>query len=264
MAHSTQPPAGVEARARLVVVAERLEGSRGWLALGLGQGAILLSGMLAVYEAGGRLDLAAVFGTFSFLLTGVLLGYRSRQTDLVEAVAGGVTLAFGLAITVVWVLGHTVGTGGLLAIVAGGALFAALGGALGLELRGATEEHVIGDGCPSWPWIVVGTALGIVLNIFGALVLDAIAAPSGSLLAGSFATSFLVGGAFVGYHSPGRTLWDPATTGLLVLGFEWLMLLAVFGVWFPLPAVVAGAVVGFALVLAGGWMGIQLRRHRAA
>lgn len=264
MGSSPDPVAGSQSPARLVVVTERLHAARGWLTLGLVQGALLLSGMLAVYEAGDRLDLAAVFGAFSFVLTGVLLGYRSREPDLFEAVAAGGVLALGLCVVVVQVLGHAVGATGLLAILAAGVVFATLGGELGLQLRRQTKEHPVGDGSPSWQWIVVGAVLGVVLNIFGVLVLDAVASPSGVSMAISLAGSFLVGGAFVGYHSPGGTLWDPAITGLLVLAFEWMMLLAVFGVWFPVPAVLAGAVVGFVFVLAGGWIGIQVRRHRSS
>lgn len=262
MGSTPDPVAGSRSQARLAVVAERLHAARGWLALGLVQGAVLLSGMLAVHEAGERLGLAAVFGAFSFLLTGILLGYRSRHGDLFESVATGLVLALGLAVVVVRVLGHAIGPLGLLGIVVGGVVFTVCGGALGLRLRTATTEHEVGDGQPSWPWIVAGTVLGVVLNIFGALVLDAVASPSQLLLAGSFATSFLVGGAFVGYHSPGRTLWDPAVTGVLVLGAEWLMLLAVFGVWFPVIAVVVGAFAGFTLVLGGGWIGLEGRRLR--
>jgi len=264
MGSRPDPVAESRNQARLVLAAERLHAARGWLTVGLTQGALLLSAVLAVYEAGARLDLAAVFGAFSFLLIGVLLGYRSRRADLFESLTAGIVLALGLGVVVIWVLGHAIGPVGLLAVVTGGVIFAASGGALGLRLRTTTVEHAHGDGRPSWPWIVVGAVLGIVLNIIGALVLDSVASPSQTVLATSFAASFLVGGAFVGYHSPGQTLWDPATTGLLVLGFEWLLLLAVFGVWFPLAAVLAGAGAGFALVLAGGWLGIQARRIWAA
>lgn len=238
-----------------------------WMAVGVVQGLILVLGLVPVWEFNGRADVVAVFGASAFLLTGALFGYRSRGT-LGETFVGGGLLVLLLVAILVGLLGYRVRPG-LLGTAAAAALALTMaGGLIGTGLRHAVLTREKGDRSVSWSWVAVGIVLGVMLNGSAVFVVSALAEAvglqwSGPLLAITFLGSFVVTGLFVGYHAPGHSPRDAVLVGVGVVGLEVALVLGVFRVPFPAAAVVGAALVGFVLLLAGGWAGDLAWQFRA-
>lgn len=237
-----------------------------WIPIGIVQGAVLLFGLVPVWEMNGRLDVVGVFGAFAFLLTGILLGYRSAQGTVIEASIGGVGLALVVA-AALEPLGHPLPLGVLLLGVVAAFFLTTAGGGVGNALQEAVRAREAGDTGISWIWVAVGTVIGVVLNGSAVFIVNAIFGLSGAGMALSFAASFLVTGLFVGYHAPGHTVKDPAVVAVAVVVFDAALVFWGFGVAFPLVGVLGAGVAGAFLILLGGWIGdvgYQLRHGTLA
>ena len=225
-----------------------------WIPIGMVQGAVLLFGLVPVWEMNQRLDVVGVFGAFAFLLTGILLGYRSAQGTVIEASIGGVGLALIVA-AALGPLGHPLPPGVLLLGVLAGFFLTAAGGGMGNALQAAVRARDAGDRSISWIWVTVGTVIGVVLNGSAGLIVNALFDLSGVGMALCFAASFLVTGVFVGYHAPGHTVKDSAVVAVSVVVFDAALLFWGFGVVFPFTGVLGAGVAGAFLILLGGWIG---------
>lgn len=238
-----------------------------WVAAGVAQGTILVLGLVPVWEFNGRTDVVAVFAVSAFLLTGALLGYRSRGT-LRETFVGGAVLLALLAGVLTLGLGYAIPPARLMAGVAGGYVLIVAGGIVGSFLRGAVLTRDRTDRSVSWPWVTVGVVLGVMLNGSAVFVVSALFEAagfhwSGSVLALTFLGSFVATGLFVGYHAPGHSPRDAFLVAAGVVLVEIVLVVGVFRVPFPGLAIVAAAAVGFLLLMVGGWLGDRAWQFRA-
>jgi len=226
-----------------------------WVAIGVAVGIVLLGTLVPfVRSESPRPDVAVLVGSLTFALMGILVGYNSPGETIREAaVAGALLLILSfLAIGIGFDLPLTAPLAGA-ALIAGLGL-SALGGWVGEVLQG-TLTHQPQAGHLEWPWILVGTVLGVLLTVYTVFVLEVVLrlSPTG-VLSGCLA-SFFVTGLFVGYFSPGFTILEPALAALLVV-FADLAVLAVGAsspfAWTTIAWATAAAGV---IALAGGYVG---------
>lgn len=237
-----------------------------WVGLGVAVGAVLLSTLVPIVEhEAPRPDVAILIGALTFVLTGILVGYQSPgrtepEAAIAGAILGGLTLLM-LRVAFDVSLSATRLGGGL---VLGSAL-AVVGGWVGEVLQGTLRTAGPTSGL-QWPWIVVGTVLGLMLNCYAVFVVHALFDLSSLGVLVSFLASFVVAGFFVGYFSPGITILEPAVAALLMVAGDMLLSVVGFRAPFPMVAVALGMVAGFVLALAGGYGGevFSHLRHRKA
>jgi hypothetical protein len=223
-------------------------------------GTLLVSVLVSIVEnEPPRPDVAILVGGLTFLLTGVLVGYKSPGRTIVEAtVAGGVvgvmtalvlTIGFGLEI------GAGVLATGWIAIL----ILTTIGGTIGEILQGTIQPDARDKVGLAWSWVAVGTALGVVMNAYSVFVVKALFEPPGLVLFASFCVSFVLAGIFVGYSSPGVTILEPAVAALLMVAIDAVLILTIFHAPFPMMLVVLGWVMGFGFALLGGIVGERMQ-----
>ena len=226
-----------------------------WVAAGVAIGVVLLGTLVPVVRhETPRPDVAILIGTLTVTLMGILVGFNSPGETIREAAIAGiflVVLSF-LAIGIGFELPVTapLAAGGLLA----GLALSALGGWVGEVLQGTLEHEGSGSGV-EWPWILVGTVLGIMLNVYTVFVLQMMMdlSPAGVLV--GFLVSFFVAAFFVGYFSPGVTILEPALAAVLVIAADMILIVMGFAPPVPMASVAIAAAAAFAIALAGGYSG---------
>jgi len=233
-----------------------------WVGAGVILGAVLVSLFIYLVDPGlERPAVSALMASLAFILTGILVGYRSRGETIREAAVVGLilmllisvvgTVVFGIrAPALVWLLSPFYA-----------AMMALVGGYAGEMLQGTmAEAHE--DKAIDWPWVfvsvVIGFSLSTYLVLIGRATIDL--TPSQSLVV--FALSFMLTGWFVGYFSPGVTMIEPAIAagGLVALHAGFIVL------WFevgpPLQTLLVAFTGGVLAALAGGWLGERMQRTR--
>lgn len=226
-----------------------------WIVIGLILGIILIGTLVPIVrDEVPRPDAAVVIGALTFMLTGILVGFRSPGKTLVEPGISGIGLAaltflalrFGFLVTVPF--------GWMVAGLIVGPALAVLGGWVGEVLQGTLAPDADAKKL-QWPWIWVGTALGVMLNFYAVFLPHAIFdLPSLGILL-TFLASFFVAAFFVAYFSPGVTILEPALAAFFMVSVDLALVLVGFNAPFPLLAVALAGMAGFAIGLAGGYAG---------
>lgn len=233
-----------------------------WVGTGVLLGSILVWTLVSVVEhEPPRPDVAVLIGGLTFVLTGVLLGYHSPGETVAEAaVAGGlVGLLAGFFLTVQ--MGYAIPLQQLVGGWTAAFLLSVIGGWVGEILQGTVHASEDTPTVVSWPWIVVGTVLGVVLNGYSIFVVRALLDPPGTVLLASFVGSFVLAGFFVGFLSPGVTILEPAFAALLIVGIDAALVLVIFRAPFPPLWLMLGGSVGFLFALFGGWLGERTQQR---
>ena len=109
-----------------------------------------------------------------------------------------------------------------------------------------------------WSWVFFGMVLGggLIASLVP-IMKDEIPRPDAAVLIG--ALTFVLTGILVGFQSPGKTLREPAISGVGLALLTYLDLRFVVLYTPPLPWLLAGLIAGPALSLIGGWVGEVLQ-----
>jgi hypothetical protein len=233
-----------------------------WVAGGVIMGAVLIGLFMFIVDP--ELQRPAVSGlivSLTFVLVGVLVGYRSRGETIREAATAGIILMLIVVLIaavligiparpLVWLLGPFFG-----------AMLALIGGYAGEMLQGTlSEAHE--DRAVDWPWVFVSVVIGFSLSTYLVFIGRALfdMSPSEGLVV--FGISFFVTGWIVGYFSPGVTMVEPAIAagGLVALHSAFIVL------WFevgpPAQTLLVALAGGMLAALAGGWLGERMQAAR--
>lgn len=202
-------------------------------------------------------------GLLSFIITGIIIGYKSPGYTLREPAVGG-----ALAIIITLALVHygfqyTPPVTQMVLAPVIGFFFALIGGWVGEELQGsatrAAEKKSIAG--LEWAWIITGAIIGFILSnvfVFGFFALFHFGV-SGILT--SLGLSFVCTGIIVGYKSPGVTIKEAAIAGVLGVILNFLLVYYGFGADdIPVAYMAIGLAGGFILSLIGGWLGEVMQK----
>lgn len=226
-----------------------------WVAVGIAVGVVLLGSLVPIVRSETpRPEVALLVGSLTFVLMGIMVGYNSPGETIREAAIAGVflvVLSF-LSIGIGFELPLTASMAGAGLIM--GLSLSALGGWVGEVLQG-TLVHAGMPGHLEWPWILVGTVLGIMLNVYTVFVLQVVLDLSPAGVLAGFLASFFVTAFFVGYFSPGFTILEPALAALLVIAADMVLIVAGFHSPFPMGTVALAAAVAVVIAFAGGYAG---------
>jgi len=205
-------------------------------------------------------------GLLSFVIMGIIIGYKSPGYTIKEPAIGGV-FAMILTLAVLhFVFDYTPPEGQMIAAPFIGFFLSLIGGWVGEELQGSqqrAEENKKIAGL-EWAWVITGTVIAFILNnifVYGLFALLKFGV-AGILI--SLGTSFIVAGIIVGYKSPGVTIKEAAIAGALgvILNF--------FFIYYGLGAITIldtefiaiGLSGGFILSFVGGWIGEEMQKRK--
>jgi len=227
----------------------------GWIAGGVLLGAGLIS--LFLFAIDPTLSEPAIAGLIvglAIILTGIVVGARSRGETIREAGAAGLVLVVVMAVLSIAVFRLSIPVFAWLMAPFFVPALAMLGGWAGELLQGTLEE-AYDDRAVDWPWVMVSIVIGFTLSSFAVLLGQRAfgLTTDQSLLA--FAGSFLVTGWLVGFFSPGMTMVEPAIAGGLMLVVDCGFVIMVFERLPGAQVVLTGFVGGMLLALLGGWLG---------
>lgn len=203
-------------------------------------------------------------GLLSFVIMGIIIGYKSPGYTLKEPAIGGV---FAMIITIAilhYVFDYTPPPGQMIAAPFIAFLLALLGGWVGEELQGSLEraaekKTIVGL---EWAWVITGTVIGFILNnifVYGLFALMRFGV-TGILI--SLGASFIVAGIIVGYKSPGVTIKEAALAGVLGVIINFLFIYYGFGTMFDMQYLLVGLAGAFVLSFVGGWIGEEMQRRK--
>lgn len=127
-----------------------------------------------------------------------------------------------------------------------------------------TPESGTDRGLLSWPWILVGITLGLLLSTYGVFVGRALSGLQPLQILITYCVSFLITGFFVGFLSPGVTLIEPALAGGGLVPIDAVLAAVGFDAPFPAAGIGIAVIVALVLALPGGWVGEVLQRSRVS
>ncbi|MGA7159968.1 MAG: hypothetical protein WBZ48_03135 [Bacteroidota bacterium] len=209
-------------------------------------------------------------GLLSFVIMGIIIGYKSPGYTIKEPAIGGVfTMILTLAI-LHYGFDYSASAEQMIVAPFLAFLLSLLGGWVGEELQGS-QQQTAGNksiGGLEWGWVIAGTVIAFVLNnifVYGLFALLRFGV-TGILV--SLGASFIVAGIIVGYKSPGVTIKEAALAGVFGVILNFLFIYYGLGAITILDTefIVIGLTGGFILSFVGGWIGeeMQKRKERAA
>lgn len=208
-----------------------------------------------------RPDVAILIGALTFLFTGILLGFKSPGTTILEGLAAGGILAVLTGVVLIVGLGFFIPLKMVVVGVVGGPVLTMAGAWVGEMLEGSLEETSRDPGL-AVRWIGVGILMGFMLSNYSVFVTRALFDVSELVILLCYCVSFVVTGAFVGYYSPGATLAEPCVAGAGVVFLEGVFLWTVMDTPFFVSIIAIGIVGAAVLALLGGMVGELLQGYR--
>jgi len=207
-------------------------------------------------------------GLLSFVIMGIVIGYKSPGYTIKEPAIGGV---FAMIITLGilhFVFDYNPPEGQMIAAPFLGFLLALLGGWVGEELQGSQQRAATGESVAGleWAWVIAGTVVAFILNnifVYGLFYLLRFGV-LGILI--SLGISFIVAGIIVGYKSPGVTIKEAALAGVLSVVLNFLFIYYGLGAITILDSeiIAIGLIGGFILSFVGGWIGEEMQKRKEA
>jgi hypothetical protein len=196
-----------------------------------------------------------------FLLTGIVVGYFSPGVTIREALYSGVicmAVMGALIASFDWEVGQHSSTVYLMLFLGG--MLAQVGGWIGEKLQGTlSDEEGKAPAVFHSKWVLVGTGLGVVLNILFVFIPAKIVNLNLMMMFITFSVSFVITGFIVGYKSPGVTLWEPAVAGLAAVVIDWLFIQFGLGLGVQWDKIAFGMIEGLLLALFGAWIGERIQ-----
>ena len=196
--------------------------------LGVCLGGLLLATLVPLPP---RPDVAILVGTLTFGLVGVLVGYKSPGATVAEASVAGVLLAALTFAEIRLIEGVEPSLVNMTVGFVTAAALSAIGGWAGEVLQGTYK--VDASQKLQWPWIGVGTLLGVMLSVYSVFVPWAFGDVGALGILLFFSASFFIVTFFVAYFSPGVTILEPALAAILIIVID--TGLALFGFSAPFP-----------------------------
>ena len=231
-----------------------------WVGIGVIVGVFIMGiSYIVVAPTFHSIAIQALVMLVGFVLTGTIVGYFSPGITIREAMYAGIILmiVMGALIAIFgWEEGEHRSIIFLLLLFGG--LLAQVGGWIGEKLQGTLEKEGAEEeatGGFQTKWVIVGTGLGLVLNILFAFLLAPALNIDLNKVFIAFSASFVITGFIVGYKSPGVTLKEPAVAGALAVLLEWLFVQFGLGLSVPASYTLFGIIEGFLLTLFGAWIG---------
>ncbi len=203
-------------------------------------------------------------GLLSFVIMGIIIGYKSPGYTLKEPAIAGV-FAMGITIAVLhYVFDYNPPEGQMIAAPFIAFVLALIGGWVGEELQGsherAAETKKVGGF--EWAWVITGTVVGFILNnifVYGLFALLRFGV-AGILI--SLGTSFIVAGIIVGYKSPGVTVKEAALAGVLGVIINFFFIYYGFGAMLDMQYLLISLAGAFILSFVGGWVGEEMQKRK--
>jgi hypothetical protein len=234
-----------------------------WVFIGVLVGVIIMSLSYAIVGATfHNTAIRALVILVGFILTGTIVGYYSPGVTIREAAFAGIFSMVIMAAMInlfEWEAGQQRMMIYLLLLL-GGAL-AQVGGWIGEKLQGSIEDKDAPVKRFEIKWVLVGTFLGLVLNVLFAFLLAPLFNINMNLIFIAFSISFVVTGFIVGYKSPGVTIKEPAVAGLIAVFLEWIFIQFALALPVPIAYLAFGLFEGFILTLVGAWLGEKLQSY---
>jgi hypothetical protein len=249
----------------------------GWVIAGTVVGVILATFLFYIMsETFHTYYIPTFIGLLSFVIMGIIIGYKSEGYTVREPAIGGLLAMIIIIILFHFLFDYNPPTGQMISAPIAGFLLALLGGWVGEELQGTAErvkqmskaQPLSGGelnqraGRLEWAWVIAGTVIGFILNnilVFGLFVLLAYGV-SGILI--SLGVSFVIAGYIVGYKSPGVTIIEAALAGVVGVILNFFSLYYGFGADdIPVMYMIIGLAGGFILSLLGGWLGEVVQKY---
>ncbi|HTR80456.1 MAG TPA: hypothetical protein VMM58_02420 [Bacteroidota bacterium] len=240
-----------------------------WIAIGTIIGVVLTTFLFQIMsDTFNSFYIPLFIGLLSFVIMGIIIGYKSPGYTLKEPAIGGV---FAVLITIGilhYVFDYNPPEGQMIAAPFMAFVLALIGGWVGEELQGsqqrAAENKTIAG--LEWAWVITGTVVGFILNnifVYGLFALMRFGV-AGILI--SLGASFIVAGIIVGYKSPGVTIKEAALAGVLGVILNFFFIYFGFGAMLDMEFLIIGLIGGFILSFVGGWIGeeMQKRKERTA
>ncbi len=238
-----------------------------WIGIGTVIGVVLTTFLFQIMsDTFNSFYIPLFIGLLSFVIMGIIIGYKSPGYTLKEPAIAGV-FAVILTIGVLhYVFDYNPPEGQMIAAPFIAFLLALLGGWVGEELQGsherAAETKKVGGF--EWAWVITGTVVGFILNnvfVYGLFALLRFGV-AGILI--SLGLSFIVAGVIVGYKSPGVTIKEAALAGVLGVIINFLFIYFGFGAMLDMQFLIIGLAGGFILSFVGGWVGEEMQKRKEA
>jgi hypothetical protein len=236
-----------------------------WIGIGTVVGVILTTFLFQIMsDTFNSFYIPLFIGLLSFVIMGIIIGYKSPGYTLKEPAIGG---AFAMLITIAilhYVFDYNPPTGQMIVAPFLAFVLALLGGWVGEELQGSSERAAETKkvGGFEWAWVITGTVIGFILNnifVYGLFALLRFGV-AGILI--SLGASFIVAGIIVGYKSPGVTIKEAALAGVLGVIINFLFIYYGFGAMLDMQFLIMGLVGGFILSFVGGWVGEEMQKRK--
>lgn len=234
----------------------------GWVIAGTIVGVVLATFLFYIMsETFHTYYIPTFIGLLSFVIMGIIIGYKSEGYTVREPAIGGLLAMIIILLLFHYLFDYNPPEGQMIAAPIAGFLLALLGGWVGEELQGTAERVKTQKlnqkiGGLEWAWVITGAVIGFILNnilVFGLFVLLAYGL-TGILT--SLGVSFVIAGYIVGYKSPGVTILEAALAGILGVVLNFFSLYFGFGADdIPVTYMIIGLAGGFVLSLFGGWLG---------
>lgn len=226
-----------------------------WTAIAVAVGVPLISTFTYVVAPEiPRPDVAILIGALTFVLTGILLGFKSPGTTIMEGLAAGAILTVLTAVVLIVGLEVVIPLKMVVVGIVGGPVLTMAGAWVGEMLEGTLDETSRDPGL-ALRWIGVGILLGFMLSNYSVFMTRALFDIGEGWILLCYAGSFIVTGAFVGYFSPGATLAEPTIAGAGVVMLEGIFLWTVMDTPFFVSIIFIGILGAAVMGLIGGMLG---------
>ena len=238
-----------------------------WIGIGTVIGVVLTTFLFQIMsDTFNSFYIPLFIGLLSFVIMGIIIGYKSPGYTLKEPAIAGVFAVLLTIIVLHYVFDYNPPEGQMIAAPFIAFLLALLGGWVGEELQGsherAAETKKVGGF--EWAWVITGTVVGFILNnifVYGLFALLRFGV-AGILI--SLGLSFIVAGVIVGYKSPGVTIKEAALAGVLGVIINFLFIYFGFGAMLDMQFLIIGLAGGFILSFVGGWLGEEMQKRKEA
>jgi hypothetical protein len=236
-----------------------------WIGIGTVVGVVLTTFLFQIMsDTFNSFYIPLFIGLLSFVIMGIIIGYKSPGYTLKEPAIGG---AFAMLITIAilhYVFDYNPPPGQMIVAPFLAFVLALLGGWVGEELQGSSERAAETKkvGGLEWAWVITGTVIGFILNnifVYGLFALLRFGV-AGILI--SLGASFIVAGIIVGYKSPGVTIKEAALAGVLGVIINFLFIYYGFGAMLDMQFLIIGLAGGFILSFVGGWVGEEMQKRK--
>jgi hypothetical protein len=228
-----------------------------WVIVGVIAGAAVMGIIVGVTaRAFHSTFVSSLIGSIGFVVTGMIVGYKSPGVTIREAAVGGCILALLVMFSLLTIFGQDITLAQTVITAIFGFLLAFVGGWVGENLQEEKSDQTRGL---QWRWVGVGVVVAFVLNAAGVFLLAPLFNYNLDLIFVTFLVSFVVAGYVVGYTSPGVTVKEAAMAGAATVIIDWLLVEFGMEMHVPMRELTIGLVAGFLMMMLGAWVGELLQ-----